>query len=467
MADKDIALMAHLMRRAGFGAQYDELEARAAKGYEATVEELLNPDDHPNGLELDLAERYFIEWNHFTRGVPEYIAWRMINSQSQLEEKMNLFWHGILCTADSKTQSYGTSYVEWEMFRSHGMGSFRDLLLEISRDPAMIFFLDNCLSHKDAINENYGRELLELFSMGVGMDGQFNYTEDDVKECSRAFTGWTITNSIPTQPYGRYDARFVYNRYDHDDGEKTFLGETGNLDGEDVIDIIAKQPATARFLCRHLYDYFIADEAQVPAWMDTPPRDMETIKMLEEEYFRSGYNIRSMLRVLFNSDAFKNARFSKIKGPVETVIGTLRLIGDWTAPKPGFEFIFDEMKHMGQELFNPPSVEGWHTGSEWIDGGTLVHRINFTADFVGDVNYPGIQEIIDRLASVGSTISPESLVDGCLQMLGHYELADETRDMLVAHARNGGDLATNSKEFAQQVGQMLQMIAATKEYLYA
>ena len=467
MADNDIALMAHLMRRAGFGAQYHELEARAAKGYQATVEELLHPEDNPHGMDLDLAERYFIEWNHFTRGVPEYNAWRMINSQRQLEEKMMLFWHGILCTADSKTQSYVTSHVELEMFRRCGMGSFRDLLVEISKDPAMIYFLDNCLSHKGAINENYGRELLELFSMGVGMDGKFNYTEEDVKECSRAFTGWTLANSIPGQPYGRYDAKFVYNPEDHDEGVKTFLGETGRFDGEDIIDIIAKQPAAARFLSRHLYSFFIADEVGVPSWMDTPPQDPDTIQMLEEEYFRSGYDIRSMLRVLFNSDAFKNARFSKIKGPIETVIGTLRLVGDWTTPKPGFEFIFDEMKFMGQELLNPPSVEGWHTGREWIDGGTLVHRINFTADFVADSSYPGIQAIITRLASEGLTVSPEALVDGCLQLLGHYELADETRRMLVAQAQQGSILRTDAEEFPEQVGQMLQMIVATKEYLYA
>ena len=467
MADNDIALMAHLMRRAGFGAQYHELEARAAKGYQATVEELLHPEDNPHGMDLDLAERYFIEWNHFTRGVPEYNAWRMINSQRQLEEKMMLFWHGILCTADSKTQSYVTSHVELEMFRRCGMGSFRDLLVEISKDPAMIYFLDNCLSHKGAINENYGRELLELFSMGVGMDGKFNYTEEDVKECSRAFTGWTLANSIPGQPYGRYDAKFVYNPEDHDEGVKTFLGETGRFDGEDIIDIIAKQPAAARFFSRHLYSFFIADEVGVPSWMDTPPQDPDTIQMLEEEYFRSGYDIRSMLRVLFNSDAFKNARFSKIKGPIETVIGTLRLVGDWTTPKPGFEFIFDEMKFMGQELLNPPSVEGWHTGREWIDGGTLVHRINFTADFVADSSYPGIQAIITRLASEGLTVSPEALVDGCLQLLGHYELADETRRMLVAQAQQGSILRTDAEEFPEQVGQMLQMIVATKEYLYA
>ena len=467
MAEKDIALMAHLMRRAGFGAQYHELEARAAKGYEATVEELLHPEDHENGLDLDLAERCFIEWNHFIRCVPEYVAYRMINSRTQLEEKMVLFWHGILCTADSKTQSYVTSHAELEMLRRCGMGSFKGLLVEISKDPAMVYFLDNCLSHKDAINENYGRELLELFSMGVGMDGEFNYTEDDVKECARAFTGWTISNSIPQQPYGRYSSQFVYNPNDHDQEEKTFLGHTGNFNGEDIIDIICQQPATARFLSRHLYNYFVADEAQVPAWMDPPLQDPDTIKMLEDEYFRSDYNIRSMLRVLFNSDAFKNTRFSRIKGPIETVIGTLRLVGDWTSPKPGFESIFEEMKHMGQEILNPPSVEGWHTGKEWIDGGTLVRRINFIADYVGDVSYPGIQDLVQTLAAEGSTISPEGLVDGCLRLLGHYELENETRHMLVQHAKKSGESPTNTREFSQRVGQMLQMIVATKEYLYA
>ncbi|MBM3226851.1 MAG: DUF1800 domain-containing protein, partial [Candidatus Tectomicrobia bacterium] len=344
---------------------------------------------------------------------------------------------------------------------------FRDLLLQISRDPAMVYFLDNCLSHKGNINENYGRELLELFSMGVGMDGQFNYTEKDVKECARAFTGWTVANGIPGQPYGRYAARFLYNPADHDEGEKTFLDHTGNFNGEDIIDIICQQPATARFLSRHLYNYFVADDAQVPAWMDTPPRDPETIKMLEDEYFRSGYNIRAMLRVLFLSDAFKKARFAKIKSPVETVIGTLRLIGDWTEPQPGFEPIFDEMKHMGQELLNPPSVEGWHTGKEWIDGGTLVQRINFTADHVGDTHYPGVQAIIQRLAATGPSLSPEELVDGCLRLLGYYTLTTETREMLVASAQKHGTLSTRAAEFAQQVAQMLQMIVATKEYLYA
>jgi hypothetical protein len=125
------------------------------------------------------------------------------------------------------------------------------------------------------------------------------------------------------------------------------------------------------------------------------------------------------------------------------------------------------MKHMGQEILNPPSVEGWHTGKEWIDGGTLVRRINFIADYVGDVSWPGIQDIVQKLAADGSTITPENLVDGCLRLLGHYELEPETHRMLVEHARKSGDLPTTNREFTQHVSQMLQMIVATKEYLYA
>ena len=142
--------------------------------------------------------------------------------------------------------------------------------------------------------------------MGVGMDGQVNYTEDDVKECARAFTGWTVTNSIPRYPYGKYEAKFIYDSNDHDFGEKTFLGETGNWNGEDIINIVAKQAGTARFISRHLYNFFVSDEPQVPAWQNTPPGDPATIKSLEDEYFRTNYDIRSMLRVLFKSDAFKN-----------------------------------------------------------------------------------------------------------------------------------------------------------------
>jgi uncharacterized protein (DUF1800 family) len=331
----------------------------------------------------------------------------------------------------------------------------------------MVFYLDNCMSHKGAINENWGRELLELFSMGVGKDGQLNYTEDDVKEAARAFTGWTVANAIPRYPYGRYLSKFIYNPQDHDDGPKTFLGETGNWNGEDIIRIIAKQPATARFVSRHLYNFFVADEPPVPAWQHTPPQDPEAIRQLEEEYFRSNYNIGSMLRLLFNADWFKKARFARVMSPVETVVGTMRLVGDMTFPKPGLNAITLSIRYMGQDLLNPPTVEGWHTGKEWIDSGTLVERINFTADQVGNINLPGVRAIIERLRAQGPTLTPEQLVDGCLKLLGHYELAEETRRELVALARAEGEIQTGAEKFPQRVAQMLQSIVATTEYLFA
>ena len=468
MADKDIALMAHLMRRAGFGATYEELEARVANGYEATVEELLNPESQP-AIERDVLMRYQPQWvsQAGLEGQQEEWTFRMINTKRPLEEKIALFWHQIFCTGHAKCEYPKQQQIEFDMFRTMGMGNFEHLLMGLATDPAMVFYLDNCMSHKDAINENWGRELLELFSMGVGMDGHANYSEDDVKECARAFTGWTVTNSVPRYPYGKYEAAFIYDPADHDDGEKTFLGETGNFNGEDIVSIIAKQPGTARFVARHLYNFFVADEPQVPAWQNTPPREPEAIKMLEDEYYRSNYNIGSMLSVLFNSDFFKNARFTKVKSPTETVVSTMRLVGDFDMPKPGMNAMTLTIRYMGQDLLNPPTVEGWHTGREWIDSGTLVERINFTADAVGNISHRGVQNIINRLASEGEVISPERLVDGCLEMLGAYELAEVTRTELVDLARDEGELRTGTDEFGQRVGQMLQSIVATTEYLFA
>jgi len=468
MAGADIALMAHLMRRAGFGANYDELETLAAKGYEATVEFLLYPEAQP-GLPYDLLERYFVEWRELANpeALQAHKIYSMINSKRPLEEKICLFWHGIFCVGTTKINHGTQILIQLNKFREKGLGRMSDLLLVLATDPAMIYYLDNCLSHRNAINENWGRELLELFSLGVGMDGHPNYTEDDVKACARAFTGWTIGNAVPRYPYGFCDAMFLYNPKDHDDSEKTFLGETGHFNGEDIIDIISKQPAMARFISRHLYNFFVADEPPVPTWRNAPPRDPAAIKLLEDEYFRSNYDIRSMLRVLFNSDFFKNARFARVKSPAELVAGTLKLVGDFTRPKPGLFPMAEATRYMGQELLNPPTVEGWHTGPEWIDSGTLIERINFAAEQVGNIDLPGIRAIINRLGTQGDSVSAERLVDHCLDMLGGYELSKDTYREVVAHVQEVGQLKTGTEDFARKVGQALQLIVSTQEYQFA
>ena len=465
MAKQEIALMAHLMRRAGFGATREELEERATKGYEATVEELLNSESQPALDRFELVRYHPWTWKPGTlpgMGAVEWL-WYMVNTQRPLEEKMTLFWHHLFATGVSKVDHYDEITAMVATFREKGMGSYRDLLLEIAKNPAMIYWLDNCENHAGAVNENWGRELLELFSMGVG-----NYTEVDVREVSRAFTGWTIEPKLPRGPIGRHDWHFTYRAEDHDDGEKAFLGETGNFDGEDVIDIICAHPASAAFIARHLYNFFVADEAQVPAWAVTPPRDQEAIDTLTDALVDSGYDIRSTLRVLFNSDFFKNARFARLKSPAEVVVGTLKLVGGFEFPAPGIGEMSRQPNYMGQDLLNPPSVEGWHTGTEWINSGSLMRRINFTAEMVGNTSRPGVQSMINRLKEENSQ-TPEAFVDACLELMGPLEINQETRQELVDHAKIGGSLnwAADAAGSSERVGEILQLIVSLRDYQYA
>ena len=388
--------------------------------------------------------------------------YRMINSKRPLEEKLSLFWHGVICTGQAKVDHNRQMAATVQMFRRHGMGSFRDLLIMVSQDPGMIYFLDNCMSHNGAINENWGRELLELFSMGVG-----NYTEDDVKEASRAFTGWTNAATFPPYPYGRADVwDFQYDLTDHDHDLKAFLGQSGKLNGEDIVDIVCRQPATARFIARHMYAYFVADDVPVPQWGITPPRDQAAIDALVRAYFDSHYEIRSMLRVLFNSPFFKDARFQKVKSPTEVVVSTVRLAKDLTFPEPRLFDVLCQCVYMGQELYNPPSVEGWHTGQEWIDSGTLVERVNFLSEELGDETKQGVREIAERLKARGKSLTTEALVDGCLEQLGDVKVPPDTRKTLVDFASNGGPIETNNEGFTRRTAALLSVIVATKEYQF-
>ncbi len=467
MPTKDeISLMAHLMRRAGFSAPYAELEARAAKGYEVTVEELLHPENQPP-IDDELLYRFFPALEGALSPTANQSEWvyRMVNTQRPLEEKMALFWHQLFATGNSKVDNPPEITQQIKMFRQHGLGKFDNLLVELAKNPAMIYWLDNNGNHNGAINENWGRELLELFSMGVG-----NYSEDDIKEASRAFTGWTIAPKIPRNPLGRFYWSFEYKPEDHDDGEKDFLGHRGRLDGEDIIDIVVRQPATAKFLARHLYNYFVADEPQVPSWNITPPGDPEAVDALIKAYNDSNYDIREMLRVLFLSDFFKNARFARVKSPAELVIGTVRLAGNYNTYRPGFMALASECDFQGQELLNPPSVESWHTGSEWIDGGSLVRRINFAAGLLGNTSLPGVRTMVDSLKARNPQ-TPAELVEGCLDVVGPIEVSDITRGELLAQAEETGELRwdteENAKQSEQKVGLMLALIASSRDFQFA
>jgi len=469
--DEHRALVAHLLRRAGFGTTPEELDAYAARPYEEVVDDLVHPERFPDleDLEEDVLSRFY---PHMAANRDNPGVWngrwfyRMLNSKRPLQEKMALFWHHVFATGWTKSEHTPTMVAHIEMLRRNGLANFRTLLLELSRDPAMIYWLDNCENHGQSINENYGRELLELFSMGIG-----NYTETDIKNVARAFTGWTFEQPIPLYPYGHFPSRFVFRADDHDPSEKTFLGHTGPFNGEDIIDIIVKQEAAARFVSRHIYNFFVADEPQVPAWSVTPPRDPDAIRTLMRAFLESDADIRSVMRTLFLSDFFKAARFQRVKSPAEFVAGVKKLSGDHRSVQPGLTALDGACKAMGQALMDPPSVEGWHTGKEWIDGGTLAERVNFAVNQVKDPNKPGVQEIVRRLATSNGRLTPAALVDRTLELVGPLEVSEDSRRALLDFAEQGGDLTFDSEaerqESAARVAQLLTLIVASPEYQFA
>ena len=471
MSNADIALMAHLMRRAGFGASRDELEGLAERGYANVVEDLLHPGE-ANAMPNDVIRRYHSEMAEMRElnSAGAYWMYRMVTTQNQLEEKLALFWHGLFATGYSKLNQASALVNQIDTFRRHSLGSFQAMLVELSKDPAMIIWLDNHDNHKDNINENYGRELLELFAMGVG-----NYTEEDIKECARAFTGWTLGNAeyMSTRasrdsiwPYSRINWHFNYRDYDHDDGEKTFLGHTGNFNGEDIIAIIVEQEATARFISTRLFQYFAADEVS--------PAGEAVIGEMMRSYFDSGHEIRSVLRTLFNSDYFKSeeARFARVKGPVELVVGAVRMAGTYREPTFGADQLARHTMYMGQGIFQPPSVEGWHEGAEWIDSGALVERVNFVGKELGNPGNPGVRAIIDRMArEAEGPLSPQAQVAGCVDLIGPLEISEGTRNSLHEFASQQGDaelragMRTEADE--QRIANLLRLLTATREYQLA
>ena len=467
MNTNELALKAHLLRRAGFGASRSELESISEKSYEEIVEDLVHPERFEE-IDEDYLKRYNPELSYHD-GHPIHAGrwiWRMINTKRPLEEKMALFWHHVFATAHYKGDHTPSTIGQIQTFRENGLTNVKQILLDLAKDPHMNYWLDNCENHSDQPNENWGRELLELFSMGVG-----NYSEDDVKQAARAFTGWTFEQPLPLYPYGHYESKFVFNEADHDNSEKTFLGRTGNFDGEDIINIICEERATALFICRHLYNFFVEDEPQIPAWSIEPPRNPEAVDAMIDILMSSGGEIRPVLTYMFNSDFFKNSFYKKVKNPSELVAGTLKLSGRYAVvPAEGENVgtLYNTAAVMGQALMNPPTVEGWHTGHEWIDGGTLNERVNFAVNQFNDVSSPGFEDILGRL---GSVVKSADLVDKCLDLIGPIEVGDETRQALSKYADEVGDLELSTDEDraenATKIARMIQLIVATREYQFA
>ena len=294
------------------------------------------------------------------RRASNWWAERMLQTQRPLQERMALFWHGHFATSDAKVRDYRKLLLQLDLFHREGLGNFRNLLLGITRDPAMLVYLDNGENLKGHPNENFGREVLEMFTMGVG-----NYTETDIRETSRAFTGWT-----------QEKLEFKVRADQHDDGVKTVLGKTGPFDGEQVIDIILAQSATPRFLVSKIYRTFVGDDPSA-----------ETIEALAKVLIENSYEIAPVMETIFLAKDFysSEARGSKIKSPVQLLVSTYRKLGLEDLPTiPDFN---RTTASLGQLLLHPPNVAGWSGGTSWITGASLLQR----ADVARDVLFPDVE----------------------------------------------------------------------------
>ncbi len=362
----------HLYRRAGFGATPDELHAAVARGLPATLDRVFHGDakDLPDweALLMDMGDRIARQDN-----MGELRGWwlyAILNTPHPLQEKMTLFWHNHFATSVAKVQRTRLMYQQNILLRRHALGKFRPFLLEISRDPAMLIWLDSNSNIKGKPNENYARELMELFSLGVG-----HYTEKDIREAARAFTGWH-TN----------DGKFDFDRYVHDDGPKTVLGHKGNWNGDDIVRIILEQPAAARFLVRKLYRAFISENANPPDALLEPLAAA----------FRRDYDIAALMKTMLSSRHFFSpyAYRQRIKNPVEFVVGTVRLLFRKNAEESLVEprSLIADLEAMGQPLFAPPNVKGWPGGKSWLNSATVLARHNFAQKVAGGHLPPGFEE---------------------------------------------------------------------------
>ncbi len=417
---------AHLLRRMGFGGPPEEIDDLASRGREGAVDYLLNFSQIDNRSLDDLLQRSFDFSNpgdpsRFNGG--EMQRWwftRLVHTRRQFEEKLTLFWHNHFATAISKVPDL-LMFGQNPTLRQNALDRFDDLLLKVAQDAAMLVWLDGITSVRGKPNENFARELQELFTMGITdvVTGEQNYTEDDVKEIARAFTGWKpVPPRDPNNPFG---FGFVVNPSEHDNGVKTVYGRTANFGGEDIITIIAARRATARFLSRKMLEFFVYP-------LTSSSSDKVTVEKFADVYLNSGHSIKELARAIFTSDEFfsDRARFALVKSPVELIVGAIRMLGGRYNPgtsgrQENANILAGLSGLLGQELFNPPDVSGWPHGLGWINTANLLMRFTY-ADFLAifrtnNFDAPGMWLTQDQLRKY-SRSSSKKTVKNFLSVLG-------------------------------------------------
>jgi uncharacterized protein (DUF1800 family) len=450
---------AHLLNRATFGGTIDEIAKVQKLGPRQAVDWLLdfpdapaeeiNPHDTPDlsaieGLPGDFrtlqnmlagktpAEQQTLRMQLNAANQLADVAtgnwWvrRMAYGPFPLHEKLTFLWHGHFTTSANDERNGLLIWNQNELLRKHAAGNFREFVHAVSRDPAMIDYLNNQQNKKAHPNENYAREVMELFTLGIG-----NYTENDVKESARAFTGWTHDGT-----------EFLFRPADHDTSIKKFLGVSGNLNGDDVIEIILRQPACSKYIAGRLYKWFVSDEPN-PAISDS----------LAQVLVENDYDLRPALRTLLNSQAFYQPESIgvQIKSPVQLVVGLVRQLG---LPAPDDRVLQPLFKQMGQIPFRPPNVKGWPGGHMWINTSTLFVRYNSAVSLTTGA----IAGLLD------SPSNPDELVNHWVDRLIQRPLDDQQKSVLVSAA--GANLSPTARPAIRNdaARQVIQLIVSMPEY---
>lgn len=436
----------HLLRRAGFGVTKEEYDRYQQLGLKTTIEELLayNAVDDSEA-EKAQAEANTLQPNGQQRYLPN-TAWlaRMATTRRPLQEKMTLFWHGLLTSQISVVRDQGAMLTQIDFYRQHALDSFPAILKGVSKDPAMMVYLNVDNSTRAAPNENYARELMELFALGVG-----NFSEKDVREAARAFTGWQIPRERGPNP-GQFDLKEpVFRPQRYDNGMKTFFGKTGNFGPDDIVDIIVDQPASAKYIVGRLFSFFVYPN----------PSDAD-LKPFIDVYNANARSIHSVVEAMFKSDVFYSPKAYRaiIKSPVEFTVGAIKAVNgqqrvaELANAGGGQPRLGGAVGLMGQTLLEPPNVAGWPGNGTWLNASTMFARLNFINVLTGGSaqNLPRQRPNAAPAASASSTTGFDT--GTASQALAHFlplalddNIAPETRQVLLDYA-GGPDVQLSAEQ---------------------
>jgi uncharacterized protein (DUF1800 family) len=481
MARREL-LIEHLLRRIGFGAAPDEIEQYVELGYAEALVRLIDYEQINGGIDQQIGKPGFVAmtivgaFNPAANIAHARQRWlfRMVHSPRPLQEKMALFWHNHFATAFSKVSGTlgaadGTRAMaakasetaanvpgQLELFREHAVGNFHTLLTAVAKDVAMLVWLDGRTNVKRQPQENFARELMELFTMGVG-----HYEETDVYAGARVFTGWNLARVNGNGGNG-FNA-FFYDARQHETTAKEFTfpiypggskriparsEAEGIQDGLDLIDAVVRHPATGPRLARKLYGYFLNE-------VDDP--DPGLIAAMASDYYQSGFEIKPMLIRLFTSPQFvdPSSFFKRYSWPVEFVVRAIKEIG-WT----GFSVndALNPLITMGQQLFEPPDVAGWDLGQQWFTSGAMLARMNFAAQLATN------QKFALRDAAKGLVRSPEGLVSWSMDRMTSATFPTDSYNALIDYARAGGAWTGSDPQLAAKASGLAHLIVGSGEY---